>query len=66
MISRPPLKLRETMDIAICNRKFRGIVIITQLTHFFSGIELNYKSKVEIYYLKVFLKNPQWTWRALC
>ena len=58
MISRPSLKLRETMDIAICNRKFRVIAIIIQLIHFFSGIELNYKSKVEIYYLKVFLKNP--------
>ena len=46
------------MDIAICNRKFRVIAIIIQLIHFFSGIELNYKSKVEIYYLKVFLKNP--------
>ena len=46
------------MDIAIYNRKFRVIAIIIQLIHVFSGIELNYKSKVEIYYLKVFFKNP--------
>lgn len=58
MISRPSLKLRVTMDIAIYNRKFRVIAIIIQLIHVFSGIELNYKSKVEIYYLKVFFKNP--------
>lgn len=34
MVSRPSFKLRETMDIAISNRKVRAVAIILQLTHF--------------------------------